>query len=29
MSGMLITDGVIWLDDPDTTIDLWASRPAT
>jgi peptide/nickel transport system substrate-binding protein len=20
---MLITDGVIWLDDPDTTIDLW------
>jgi peptide/nickel transport system substrate-binding protein len=23
MSGMLITDGVIWLDDPDTTIDLW------
>jgi peptide/nickel transport system substrate-binding protein len=23
MSGMLITDGVIWLDDPDTTIDIW------
>jgi peptide/nickel transport system substrate-binding protein len=22
-SGMLISDGVIWLDDPDTTIDLW------
>jgi peptide/nickel transport system substrate-binding protein len=23
MSGMLISDGVIWLDDPDTTIDIW------
>jgi peptide/nickel transport system substrate-binding protein len=23
MSGMLLSDGVIWLDDPDTTIDLW------
>jgi peptide/nickel transport system substrate-binding protein len=23
MSGMYISGGVIWLDDPDTTIDLW------